>query len=478
MVLGTLIGFVGYPLLVRGLGTERFGVSSIAGAVVGYFMVFDLGLGRASLVVLGEALELRDLKRISGLFWSGQILMFLLGTLGALALAFTAPLLCHSVLSIPPSLMRESIWGLGLVAFSIPVMIVFSAHLGLIGNLGRFGALNGIRTLMNVLSWGAPLLALVFRRDLIATLGAMLFARILTALISLAVCLWAEPALRRPRLASWRELSPLLHQGGWMTITNLASPLMSYMDRTLVGALSSLTAVTYYAVAGDTAQKLFIVQASVVGALFPALPGMLAVDRDRAFTACRTSFRMMVLALVPITLLVSSVGHEFLIRWIGKKIGLEAFLPFSILLLGVFVNSFAYIPFALIMAAGRSRFSAMLHLIELPVFLVLLYFFVRPYGATGAAIAWTLRVTVDAGVMFWGGSAILPGLRSAWSKDLGWIIGTAAVMLLSCFSIGTASRTGIDLGWLVVWAWAYREDLRSRIIQLSGLVRVRLGYFG
>ena len=68
MVLGILIGFVGYPFLVRGLGTERFGVSSIAGAVVGYFMVFDLGLGRASVVVMGEALERRDLKRISGLF--------------------------------------------------------------------------------------------------------------------------------------------------------------------------------------------------------------------------------------------------------------------------------------------------------------------------------------------------------------------------------------------------------------------------
>jgi O-antigen/teichoic acid export membrane protein len=169
------------------------------------------------------------------------------------------------------------------------------------------------------------------------------------------------------------------------------------------------------------------------------------------------------------------VGHEFLNRWIGKKIGSEAFLPFSILLLGVFVNSFAYIPFALIMAAGRSRFSAIVHLIELPVFLVLLYIFVRPYGATGAAIAWTLRVTVDAGGMFLGGVAILPGLRTAWRKDLVWIMGTAVVMLITCFPIGTASRSGIDLGWLALWTWAYHVDLRSRIVQLWGAVRLRLG---
>jgi O-antigen/teichoic acid export membrane protein len=472
MVLGILIGFVGYPFLVRGLGTERFGVSSIAGAVVGYFMVFDLGLGRASVVVMGEALERRDLKRISGLFWSGQVLMFLLGTIGALVLAGTAPVLCRSVLSIPTGLVRESVWGLSLVAFSIPVMIVFSAHLGLLGNLGRFGALNWIRTLMNVLSWGAPLAALVVRRDLIATMGAMLVARMVTSLVSLAVCLRVEPALRRPRLASWSEIRPLLQQGGWMTVTNLASPLMSYMDRALVGAWSSLTAVAYYSVAGDTAQKLWIIQASVVGALFPTLPGLLAVDKDQALVTCRTAFRMLVLALVPIALVASSVGHGFLNHWIGRKIGSGAFVPFSILLLGVFINSFAHIPFSLIAASGKSRFAAILHLCELPLFLALLYFFVRPYGAIGASIAWTLRVSVDTGVLYWGGSRIIPGLRSAWSKDFRWIAGTAVVMFLGCFSIGDLVRTAMDFGWLAFWAWAYRADLKSRWESLAKRIRI------
>ena len=35
------------PLLVRGLGTSRFGVLTLAWVLVGYLSIFDLGLSRA-----------------------------------------------------------------------------------------------------------------------------------------------------------------------------------------------------------------------------------------------------------------------------------------------------------------------------------------------------------------------------------------------------------------------------------------------
>jgi O-antigen/teichoic acid export membrane protein len=462
MVVGTLISFVGYPLLVRGLGTERFGVSSIAGAVVGYFMVFDLGLARASIVVLGEALEKRQERRISGLFWSGQALMFLLGTLGASALACAAPYLCRSVLHIPPGLVHESIWGLTLVSLSIPLMIVFSAQLGLLGNLGRFGYLNTARTLMNVLTWVAPLVALHFQNDLISVFGAMLAGRALTIVFSLTLCLVVEPSIRRPRFASWLEIVPLVRQGGWMTITNLVSPLMTYMDRMLLGALASLSAVTYYAVAGDTSQKLMIFQASIVGALFPLLPGMLAADRESAMAACRSAFHLLVITVLPLVLVASAFGDLFLVRWIGPDVGGASARPFLILLLGVFINSFAHIPFSLLTAEGRARYAALLHLVELPFFLVLLYLLVPSWGASGAAIAWTIRVVFDTAVMGWGGRSPFVGTK-VWRQDSRWIGVTCLVLLAGCFPTGAWVRRALDMSLLLAWVWVCRTDLFGRI---------------
>ena len=43
---------------------------------------------------------------------------------------------------------------------------------------------------------------------------------------------------------------------------------------------------------------------------------------------------------------------------------------------------------------------AIFSLIELPIYVVLAWWCVRAYGVTGAALAWTLRVTLDAVLLF------------------------------------------------------------------------------
>lgn len=48
------------PYVVRGLGAERFGVLSIASALLGYFGIFDLGLGRATTKFVAELLARRE----------------------------------------------------------------------------------------------------------------------------------------------------------------------------------------------------------------------------------------------------------------------------------------------------------------------------------------------------------------------------------------------------------------------------------
>ena len=44
------------PILIDGLGLERFGVLTLSWMVVGYFSLFDLGLGRALTKLVAEKL--------------------------------------------------------------------------------------------------------------------------------------------------------------------------------------------------------------------------------------------------------------------------------------------------------------------------------------------------------------------------------------------------------------------------------------
>jgi len=52
-----LAALVAIPPLIRGLGTDRFGVLTLAWMVIGYFSLFDLGLGRALTQVVAERIS-------------------------------------------------------------------------------------------------------------------------------------------------------------------------------------------------------------------------------------------------------------------------------------------------------------------------------------------------------------------------------------------------------------------------------------
>ncbi|HCK4469403.1 TPA: polysaccharide biosynthesis C-terminal domain-containing protein [Pseudomonas aeruginosa] len=81
--------------------------------------------------------------------------------------------------------------------------------------------------------------------------------------------------------------------------------------------------------------------------------------------------------------------------WLGDKYLGEASLVLKILAVGFLFNSLAQIPFAKIQAEGNSRLTAILHIFEVLPYLALLYFLVLHSSIVGAAIAWTVRVSVD-----------------------------------------------------------------------------------
>ena len=68
-VLPLLVGMITIPFIIRGLGTERFGLLSLAWVVLGYFTIFDLGLGWATTKFVAEALGKGKEDQLPRLVW-------------------------------------------------------------------------------------------------------------------------------------------------------------------------------------------------------------------------------------------------------------------------------------------------------------------------------------------------------------------------------------------------------------------------
>lgn len=71
-ILPVFVGIFTIPMLIKGLGTDRFGVLTLAWMVIGYFSLFDLGLGRALTQIIATRLgkeEANELLDWFGLLW-------------------------------------------------------------------------------------------------------------------------------------------------------------------------------------------------------------------------------------------------------------------------------------------------------------------------------------------------------------------------------------------------------------------------
>jgi O-antigen/teichoic acid export membrane protein len=78
-VIPLAIGVIAIPIIVRGLGTDRFGLLSLAWVVLGYFTIFDLGLGRATTKYVAEALGKGEEEKVPNLVWTTVAIQLILG---------------------------------------------------------------------------------------------------------------------------------------------------------------------------------------------------------------------------------------------------------------------------------------------------------------------------------------------------------------------------------------------------------------
>jgi O-antigen/teichoic acid export membrane protein len=143
--------------------------------------------------------------------------------------------------------------------------------------------------------------------------------------------------------------------------------------------------------------------------------------------------------------------EPFLAWWLDAQFSSEAAPVGEILVVGLWANCLAYVPFALIQGRGRPDLTAKFHLVELLPYLTLLWMAVEWNGAVGAAIAWSLRAWVDAALLFW---ASRFRQFDALASGVVVLLGAAVATL---FTAGTDWRglavRGAVLVAAVLWAW-------------------------
>lgn len=466
---------VAVPLLVTGLGAERFGVLAIAWLLLA--TLGELGFGSTTTKFTAEALGSSGRSELGSITWTTGVMQTVVGLAEGVALLMAAPWLVERAFSIPPELWPEALRCFHVLALALPVIGLSRSVIGVLEAGQRFDLITAVRLPATLASYLLPLAGLALGWGLPVIFGLIVLSRVA------ALCAYGMAALSVFRDVDWRPRfhrglwRAMLRFGGWTTVSGIISPLLGQLDRLMVGVLLSMAAVSYYAAPYEVVARLSILPMAVVGTLYPAFSQIGGGgDWKRVRRMAARAVKMIMLAVAPLALLLVGGAADGLAVWLGAEFARESTLAVQILGFGVFINASAHVPYVLLQSSGRPDVPAKIHLLELPLHLLLTWLFVSRWGISGAAAAWTLRVSLDAALLF-AAAHRLSLLRFADMADektfrLVAVAAAAAVVVLMAAGADAALPRLALLGLALLgtagamWRFGIQSAERTRIVTL------------
>lgn len=390
-----VVGLLTIPGLVHALGEERFGILTLTWAVMGYFSLFELGLGRALTQIVADRSGVGDCEELPNIMYTGLVMMFLLGVVGGGCLGVASPWVVGRVLKMSPVLHRETLYAFILMSFSVPSITVLAGLRGILEARQRFIEINILRFCMGVMTFLGPWLVSFKTVHLFWIVLSMVVMRYAAIAGHYWVCRKKIPELKDPGTFQFQHWTVLLRFGGWMTVSNLISPLMVNLDRFFIGGFLSMSAIAYYATPFDMITKALVVPGSIASVLFPMFGTFHRTDPEGTKKLYNKGLRTIFLILTPVLLGLALSAPWILLHWLGANFAYYGGSVMRILCLGVLINGLATVPFAYIQGVARPDLTAKFHLAEAPIYLLVLWVLGSLFGIVGVAWAWVMRVSLD-----------------------------------------------------------------------------------
>src|SRR5258708_4081175 len=271
-----LVAGLSIPFLVHRLGPSRFGMLSLAWAVVGYFSFFDLGLGRAATRHVAEALGTGGEERIPSLAWTAILSQAVLGLAAWATLTMLTPILVRHVFHISPELSEEARRSLLVLALTIPATLITGSLRGVLEAAQRFDLVNAVRAPLGSANFFLPCVGAFLGWGVPGIIGLLLASSFVGVFTYYQLCIRVFPGLAAKPTFRKAELRRLVGFGSWVAVSSFLGPILVYLDRFMVGTLLSIAAVGYYSAPYEMVTRLGLIPASLAATLFPAFSALSA----------------------------------------------------------------------------------------------------------------------------------------------------------------------------------------------------------
>lgn len=370
--------------LARTLGVEQFGLLLLMYAMLGYSGIFDAGMTRAVIRKIAQSKTKDEDDFIMGTALGAVLVISAIPVF--LVLFFSDDMAVW--LKVSENYTADTVAGLKLLALVVPLFLITVVAFSYLEGKEEFLKLSLFKVITGIVMATAPAIAVYNDASLVSAVLGLLGARIFTAILAI-FSLNMSIGIRNLKFDK-KVLIDLVTFGGWISLSNIISPVMVYMDRFILSNSVGAASVAFYNAPSDLIEKISVLPGALARTIFPLFSRLGShIEYEK-----KIYFGLVIVLLIllaPLFLMAESIMD----LWLGEPYGLQSSFILKILIIGFFFNALAQIPFAAIQAKGYSRLTALLHLTEVAPYLLLLFYLVDIWGLVGAAYAWTARVIID-----------------------------------------------------------------------------------
>ncbi len=341
-----LLGFFALPVLVRGLGAERYGLLALSLALIGFAAVADLGVGRAASKFIAEDYERGEIGRTQKFVNTALTVSVIMGALGTAALLLITPLLVEHAFHICDQVRGEAQAVFALTSAGLLPVLLRILLDGVLAGHHRIAFLNLTNMMANTLKAGLSVVAILTGYSVTAIVA-----------INVGVCFFHAAGLGwytrrffagRLRLTlSWETsiARQLLELGLPATVSwVLANVVFLYADRFLIGVFLPLAMVGYYTLAFDIVTKQWYVSNSVAQAFFPVFSGESVTGSGALERSYLQATKALAVTVTGAAMLLIVFGRELLAYWIGPEFAAHSSATLTVLALGVLLSCYVTFP--------------------------------------------------------------------------------------------------------------------------------------
>lgn len=438
MLLPLIAGLYSIPLIIKLWGEHQAGLLMLIWGLIGYFTLFDFGLGRAITQRMATHYENKDESKAGDVAFTGLLILGLIGILTGVLLWICTPYISENWFgdgTLPSDEIENCI---EYVAIALPLVITSVGMRGVLEAQNRFFESNLIRLPLGVWTFVAPVIAANHGAKFSEMIFMLMSARALSTLVYFLLI------GNFFKSGKWnkREYKFLLGFGGWMTVSNMVSPIMTQIDRYVIAYFVAASAVTYYVTPYEIVMRVQLIATAVTSAYLPLLSGLQS-NRDGAlYKAYEEANKLVYWPTLMMAGFLYLFASEFLSKWISPEFSEQSKLVMKIFCVGIIYNSQALVPYTLLQAVAKPKWIAINHMLELPVYLLLLWLATTKYGLIGAALASTLRIFIDYMILQWQSKFFvnMPAKRKMNPINLMVFLGVAFFVIVDYLFVGLLLR--------------------------------------